>query len=64
MIPANDKQLLSALEQAIIGLSSALQDVEHKSEAYNELHAKIEQLFFDWRDLNNKLNPCDTKIND
>ena len=64
MTNANDKQVLAALEQAIIGLSSGLQDVEKDSAPYYELKTKIDELFSKWRDLNLKLNPCDTRIND
>ena len=64
MTKATDNQLLSALEQAIIGLSSGLSSVPQGSESYIELKAKVEELFDEWRDLNNKLNPCDIRINE
>lgn len=64
MTNANDKQVLAALEQAIIGLSSALSDCKRDSEPYVELKTKINELFYKWTDLNNKLNPCDIKLND
>ena len=58
-----DEQIQDALEQAIIGLSSGLQDVPQGSEAYNELKAKIDELFEQWRTINHKLNPCNININ-
>ncbi len=64
MNKATDKQVLAALEQAIIGLSSGLANCPKDSESYVELKAKVEELFDQWRDLNNKLNPCDIKLND
>ncbi len=64
MTTATDKQVLHAIEQAIIGLSSGLQDVEKDSAPYLELKAKIDELFGKWHDLHLKLNPCDTKLND
>ncbi len=64
MTNANDKQVLAALEQAIIGLSSGLQDVEKDSAPYYEMKTKISELFDKWHDLNLKLNPCDIIIND
>ena len=64
MTRTTDKQVCDAWEQAIIGLSSGLQDGAKDSEAYVELKAKIEELFEEWRILNKKLNPCDIRIND
>lgn len=64
MTNATDEQVLESLERAIIGLSSALQDVEKDSAPYLELKTKISELFDKWHDLHLKLNPCDTKIND
>ena len=64
MTNANEPQVLDALERAIIGLSCGLSDCPKDSESYVELKAKIDELFDQWRDLNNKLNPCDTKLND
>ena len=64
MTNATDKQVLASLEQAIIGLSSGLQDVEKDSAPYYELKTKIDELFGKWHDLNLRLNPCDTKLND
>ena len=64
MNKATNHQVLSALEQAIIGLSSGLQDLPHGSDSYNELKAKIDELFEQWRDLDKKLNPCNIRIND
>lgn len=64
MTNETDQQVLASLEQAIIGLSSGLQAVEKNSAPYNELKTKIDELFDKWRDLNNKLNPCNIRIND
>ncbi len=64
MTKATDEQVLSALEQAIIGLSSGLADTPRDSEPYLELKAKIEDLFDQWRDLDKKINPCNIRIND
>ena len=64
MTTGTDKQVQDAIERAIIGLSSALQDVEKDSAPYLELKTKIDELFGRWHDLNLKLNPCDIKLND
>ena len=59
-----DERALEALERAIIGLSSGLQEVEKDSAPYLELKTKIDELFGKWHDLHLKLNPCDIKLND
>jgi len=64
MTNATDEQVYDALERAIIGLSSGLASTPKDSESYVQLKTKIEQLFEEWRILDKKLNPCNTRIND
>ena len=64
MTTATDKQLLDALERAIIGISSGLAQIPEGGEGRAELKNTLEEMFDRWRDLNDKVNPCDIKLND
>lgn len=55
---------MDAIEQAIIGLSSGLQDVERDTPEYYDLKDKVQELFEKWRELDKLVNPCDININE
>ena len=61
---STNEQLKDAIEQAIIGLSSGLQDIERDTPEYYDLKDKVEELFEKWRELDKLVNPCDININE
>ena len=64
MMKSTNEQLKDAIEQAIIGLSSGLQDIERDTPEYYDLKDKVEELFEKWRELDKLVNPCDININE